>query len=93
MSGGTRDDSAVIWTGKALTSMTEPISECAPAAHVATRCRDSSRESRCNGTMSDASDFRNDVVPRHAGSGDKQSKAKFCRVEIDKIAVAFGPPT
>src|SRR5436190_11822161 len=28
-----------------------------------------------------------------AGSGDKQAKAKLCRVEIDEVAVAFGPPT
>ncbi len=27
-----------------------------------------------------------------AGSGDKQAKAKLCRVEIDEVAVAFGPP-
>jgi hypothetical protein len=28
-----------------------------------------------------------------SNSGDKQSMTKVCRVEIDKIAVAFGPPT
>jgi hypothetical protein len=28
-----------------------------------------------------------------AGSGDKQAKAKLCRVEIDEVAVAFSPPT
>jgi hypothetical protein len=27
-----------------------------------------------------------------SGSGDKQAKAKLCRVEIDEVAVAFGPP-
>jgi hypothetical protein len=27
-----------------------------------------------------------------AGSGDKQPIAKLCRVEIDEVAVAFGPP-
>src|SRR5580658_10383103 len=27
-----------------------------------------------------------------AGSGDKQAQAKLCRVEIGKVAVAFGPP-
>jgi hypothetical protein len=27
-----------------------------------------------------------------AGSGDKQAKAKLCRLEIDEVAVAFGPP-
>jgi hypothetical protein len=27
-----------------------------------------------------------------AGSGDKQAQAKLCRVEIDDVAVAFGPP-
>jgi hypothetical protein len=28
-----------------------------------------------------------------AGSGDKQAKAKLCRLEIEEVAVAFGPPT
>jgi hypothetical protein len=28
-----------------------------------------------------------------AGSGDMQASAKPCFVEIDQIAVAFGPPT
>ena len=27
-----------------------------------------------------------------AGSGDKQAKAKLCRLEIEEVAVAFGPP-
>ena len=27
------------------------------------------------------------------GLGDKQAKAKLCRVEIEEVAVAFGPPT
>src|SRR6266705_5687063 len=27
------------------------------------------------------------------GSGDKQAKAKLCRLEIDEVAVTFGPPT
>ena len=27
-----------------------------------------------------------------AGSGDKQASAKLCCVEIDEVAVAFGPP-
>jgi hypothetical protein len=27
------------------------------------------------------------------GSGDKQASAKLCCVEIDEVAVAFGPPT
>ena len=27
-----------------------------------------------------------------AGSGDKQAQAKLCHVEIDDVAVAFGPP-
>jgi hypothetical protein len=31
--------------------------------------------------------------PDVAGSGDKQAKAKLCCVEIDEVAVAFGPPT
>jgi hypothetical protein len=31
--------------------------------------------------------------PDVAGSGDKQAEAKLCCVEIDKVAVAFGPPT
>jgi hypothetical protein len=31
--------------------------------------------------------------PDVAGSGDKQAKAELCRVEIDEVAVAFGPPT
>ena len=26
------------------------------------------------------------------GSGDEQAKAKLCCVEIDEVAVAFGPP-
>ena len=30
--------------------------------------------------------------PDVAGSGDKQAKAKLCYVEIDEVAVAFGPP-
>jgi hypothetical protein len=30
--------------------------------------------------------------PDVAGSGDKQAKAKLCCVEIDEVAVAFGPP-
>jgi hypothetical protein len=33
------------------------------------------------------------VVPDVAGSGDKQASAKLCCVEIDEVAVAFGPPT
>ena len=28
-----------------------------------------------------------------AGSGDKQASAKLCHLEIDEVAVAFGPPT
>jgi hypothetical protein len=29
-----------------------------------------------------------------AGSGDEQAKAKLCCcVEIDEVAIAFGPPT
>src|SRR5436190_3759857 len=28
-----------------------------------------------------------------AGSGDKQAKAKLCRLEIEEVAVAFDPPT
>ncbi|HEY6605287.1 MAG TPA: hypothetical protein VIZ44_03000, partial [Gaiellaceae bacterium] len=28
-----------------------------------------------------------------AGSGDKQAKAKLCCLEIEEVAVAFGPPT
>src|SRR5712692_7580939 len=28
-----------------------------------------------------------------AGSGDKHAKAKLCRLEIDEVAVTFGPPT
>jgi hypothetical protein len=28
-----------------------------------------------------------------AGSGDKQAKAKLCRLEIEEVAVAFGPST
>jgi hypothetical protein len=31
--------------------------------------------------------------PGAAGSGDKQAKAKLCRIEIDEVAVAFCPPT
>jgi hypothetical protein len=31
--------------------------------------------------------------PDVAGSGDKQASAKLCCVEIDEVAVAFGPPT
>jgi hypothetical protein len=27
-----------------------------------------------------------------AGSGDKQTLAKLCRVEVNEVAVAFGPP-
>src|SRR5438445_7253424 len=27
------------------------------------------------------------------GSGDKQAEAKLCRLEIDEVAVTFGPPT
>jgi hypothetical protein len=27
-----------------------------------------------------------------AGSGDKQTTAKLCCVEIEEVAVAFGPP-
>ena len=27
-----------------------------------------------------------------AGSGDKEAKAKLCRVESGEVAVAFGPP-
>ena len=27
-----------------------------------------------------------------AGSGDKQASAKLCRLEIDEVAVTFGPP-
>ena len=27
-----------------------------------------------------------------AGSGDKQASAKLCLLEIDEVAVAFGPP-
>jgi len=34
-----------------------------------------------------------EVVPSCGGSGDKQASAKFCRLEIDEVAVAFGPPT
>jgi hypothetical protein len=30
---------------------------------------------------------------RRVGSGDKQSSAKFGRVEINEVAVAFSPPT
>jgi hypothetical protein len=28
-----------------------------------------------------------------AGSGDKKAQSQLCRVEIDEVAVAFGPPT
>src|SRR5438105_11076587 len=28
-----------------------------------------------------------------AGSGDEQAKAKLCHLEIDEVAVTFGPPT
>jgi hypothetical protein len=28
-----------------------------------------------------------------AGSGDKQTQAKLCRVEINEVGVAFDPPT
>jgi hypothetical protein len=28
----------------------------------------------------------------HAESGDKEAKAKLCRVESGNVAVAFGPP-
>ena len=32
-------------------------------------------------------------TPRRApGSGYEQAKAELCRVEIDEVAVAFGPP-
>jgi hypothetical protein len=31
--------------------------------------------------------------PAVPGSGDKQAKAKLCRLEIDEVAVAFGPST
>ncbi len=31
--------------------------------------------------------------PDVAGSGDEQASAKLCCVEIDEVAVAFGPPT
>ncbi len=31
--------------------------------------------------------------PDVTGSGDKQAKAKLCRIEIDEVAVAFFPPT
>src|ERR1022692_2143302 len=31
--------------------------------------------------------------PAVAGSGDKQASAKLWRLEIDEVAVAFGPPT
>jgi hypothetical protein len=31
--------------------------------------------------------------PDVAGSGDKQASTKLCCVEIDEVAVAFGPPT
>jgi hypothetical protein len=32
------------------------------------------------------------MTGRHGGSGDEQAIAKLCRVEIDEVAVAFGPP-
>jgi hypothetical protein len=38
-------------------------------------------------------DFMSESYPGVAGSGDKQAKAKLCCVEIDEVAVAFGPPT
>jgi len=34
-----------------------------------------------------------DVYPDVEGSGDQQASAKLCCVEIDEVAVAFGPPT
>ena len=37
-------------------------------------------------------DPQNAPYPDVAGSGDKQAKAKLCCVEIDELAVAFGPP-
>jgi hypothetical protein len=33
------------------------------------------------------------AVPGCGGSGDEQAKAKLCCVEIDEVAIAFGPPT
>ena len=30
--------------------------------------------------------------PAVAGSGDQQAKAELCCIEIDEVAVAFGPP-
>ena len=33
-----------------------------------------------------------EACPAVPGSGDKQAKAKVCSVEIDEVAVAFGPP-
>ena len=35
---------------------------------------------------------RTDTHGVRAGSGDKQAKAKLRRVEIEEVAVAFGPP-
>jgi hypothetical protein len=32
-------------------------------------------------------------LEQQAGSGDEQASAKLCCVEIDEVAVAFGPPT
>jgi hypothetical protein len=31
-------------------------------------------------------------VLAHDGSGYEQAEAEFCRVEIDEVAVALGPP-
>src|SRR5215831_9188246 len=33
------------------------------------------------------------AVPGVTASGDKEAKAKLCRLEIEEAAVAFGPPT
>ena len=48
-----------------------------------------------------AAESRKDAAPprrdarrpgRRRGSGHEQAKAKFCRIECDEVAVAFGPP-
>jgi hypothetical protein len=33
------------------------------------------------------------LVEQMWGSGDKQASAKLCCVEIEEVAVAFGPPS
>jgi hypothetical protein len=49
---------------------------------------------QCTGTLWRLPEhWRSEVVPAWAGSGDKEASAKLCRLEIDEVAVAFGPPT